>query len=238
MILATLLVFPMGCFASDPLPEGLYTKNVFPGTASTYDLGSDDLPYDEGNFDNLIVNDQITTARITYSEVYFQDLRIPATAVRLSGVKPPLLTQYKGGLVLEFEDKAAPNEQLVYFDLQIPDGWKEGTEIHVHIHWVPETNATGAVGWRLTTSWANVGDDFPAESTADRTVTINNQADNHIRSALVTLVDTSKLSSSMVLGSLMRLSDTDTYADSAYLVEIDFHMEIDKPGDDEHTIFE
>ncbi len=245
ILLTALLVYPVGCLATDPLPATLFTRDILPGddtthnipSGTTFDIGSEDLPYGTGYFDNLIVNEQITTERITYSEVYFLDIPVPATAVKLSGVKPPQLTLYKGGLVLEFEDKAAPNEQIIYFDLQIPDGWKQGTEIHVHIHWIPDTDTAGldrTVGWRLTTSWANLGEDFPTETTSDKTATINNQVDQHIRTPLVTLSDTSKLSSSMVIASLMRLSDTDTFTGSAYLTEIDFHYEVEMPGAAEH----
>ncbi len=239
ILLIALLVYPMGCLPEDPLPEDLFTKNVFPGTASTYDLGSEDLPYDEGNFDNLIVNEDTTTRRIAYSQLYHEDLAGPATALKLSGVKPPLNTLYKGGLVLEFEDKSAPNEQIVYFDLQMPSKWDEGTDIHVHIHWIPDADTAGVdrtVGWRLTTSWANIGEDFPAETTIDKTATINNQADQHILTFLSHLEDASKLRSSIIIASLMRLSDTDTFIGSAYLTEVDFHFEFIEPGDQEHMI--
>lgn len=239
LILTALLVFPVGCFAADPLPEDLYTKNVFPGTASTYDLGSEDLPWDTGYLDNIIVNEDTTTRRITYSQLYHEDLAVPATSVKLSGVKPPLNTLYKGGIVLEFEDKNAPNEQIIYFDLQMPAKWDEGTDIHVHIHWIPDADTAGldrTVGWRFTISWANIDDDFPAESTEDSTVTINDQADQHILSILATLNDRDKLKSSMIIASLMRLSDTDTFTGSAYLIEIDFHFEFIEPGDQEHMV--
>jgi len=45
-----------GCAEGDPLPEDIYTKNAYPGTTGTYDLGSADLKYDDiwcvtGHFD-------------------------------------------------------------------------------------------------------------------------------------------------------------------------------------------
>ena len=47
----------VGCgMPGDPIFDNLYTQNVYPGTASQYTVGSDDLPYLSGYFDYLYLN--------------------------------------------------------------------------------------------------------------------------------------------------------------------------------------
>lgn len=224
----------VACLPDDPLPETLYTRGIAPGADDTYDIGTEDLPYGTGYFNNLFINDITTTRRILYSQTYWDDLRTPATAVRLSGIKPPVLTEYKGGLVLEFEDKNAPNEQQIFFIIQMPHSWKEGTDILPHMHWVPAANTGGldrTVSWRLSYSWANENtEDFPAATTIDVTANINNQLDQHIHTDFTPISGAGKFLSSMLICSLTRLSDTDTFIGSAYFLEVDFHYEINSPG--------
>ena len=208
LMLLILLLLAIGCQAEDPLVEGFYTTTI--NNSGT-----------------------ITTDRILYSRTYFDDLRTPASAIRLVGVKPPKETEYKGGAVLEFENVAAPNEQQVFFIVQLPHSWKEGTALSAHVHWAPKTDTGGidqTVIWQLTHSWANIDAVLPAPTTITATETINDRIDEHIMTSFPLLDATGKLLSSMLICSLTRLSGTDTYTDSAYFLEVDFHYEVDSPG--------
>jgi hypothetical protein len=54
-ILLLLIVFLIGCGApGDPLLD-LYTANIYPGTANTYNIGSEDLPFNESWFNQVFV---------------------------------------------------------------------------------------------------------------------------------------------------------------------------------------
>ena len=52
LILICIPILMIGCMAGDPVPDDLYTKNVYPGGDSVYSVGSDGLTYADGWFDN------------------------------------------------------------------------------------------------------------------------------------------------------------------------------------------
>ena len=47
-----LLALP-ACSADDPLPDDVYTKNIYPSENNTYSIGSEDLVHSEGYFNIL-----------------------------------------------------------------------------------------------------------------------------------------------------------------------------------------
>lgn len=69
LLLGLLVVLSLaGCAEGDPLPEDLYTKNIYPGTTGTYDLGSAALKWDDiwcvtGHFDahSMYLGDTLLT---------------------------------------------------------------------------------------------------------------------------------------------------------------------------------
>lgn len=166
--------------------------------------------------------------------VAWDDLRTPINALKLSGVKPPTWTDYKGSQVLAFSDQAVlGNEEHAFFSMQLPHNYKEGTDITVHVHWIPEDDAGGNVYWRLDHSWANIGDTFPAETTIYVAGAAGTTADAHLMTTFADLTGTGKTISSMILCMIRRTSSNalDTYnGKSAYLLEVDAHYQIDSLG--------
>jgi hypothetical protein len=170
---------------------------------------------------------------------YWDDLRFPAQALKLSGVKPPAWTAYKGSQVLAFSDQAViGNEEYIYFVVQITHDYKEGSDIVPHIHWAGEDNTAGNVYWRFTYSWANINAVFPAE-TPIYSVGANGITDNHNYATFTALTGSGKSISSMLLCSLSRYSSNalDTFnAKLAYLLEIDFHIQKEGLGSRQETV--
>lgn len=68
-IVALLALFstsvPSCGFEGDPILDNLYTRNVYPGTSGGYDVGSQDLPYDEGYFQHLYIDGQEVSANVS-----------------------------------------------------------------------------------------------------------------------------------------------------------------------------
>ncbi len=163
----------------------------------------------------------------------WMDIQVPVNAVKLSSIKPPAWTAYKGGLVLAFGDEAAEgNEEIIYFDIQMPANYKEGTDVKFHLHWVGEDNTAGNVAWKFTHSAANVGEVFPGETTV-MGVAPNGATDVLLEADIATIDGTGEKVQSMILCSLRRNSSNaaDTYTGKeAYLVEADFHIQIDTMG--------
>ena len=173
-------------------------------------------------------------------QVVYDDLRFPATSVKGGGAFPPTETAYRGGLVLAFG--TGPNNEAIQFNAQLPHKYKEGTDIVAHIHWVIPVSGVGGgaenVKWDFTYSWANIASDFPVESSDTITVDVQNDVlNNHMVDDIVTMNGAGKTISSMIICSLERdVGVANDYADDAYLVEIDFHYQIDTQGSRQITV--
>jgi hypothetical protein len=168
----------------------------------------------------------------------WNDIRVPVNALRLSGVKPPDWASYKGSEVLAFGDEAVEgNEEIISFAVQVPHSYKEGTDLDFHVHWLGEDNTAGDVIWKFSYSWANIGEAFPGETTIAKAAA-NGATDVQLLADIVTMDGTDKTVSSMVLCSLKRnssnVADTLT-GKSAYLLEVDFHFQMDTLGSQEET---
>jgi len=163
--------------------------------------------------------------------VVYEDLRFPSSGQKNVGSPTP--TAYKGGQVLAL---ASNVDQGVYFAAQIPHAYKLGSEIEVHLHIVLPTAGAGAgvenLKFDFTYSWANISALFPTEETLTVTVDVQNYiAHKHYVIELGDIDGTGKTSSSMMICSLTRdTTVADDYASSIYLLETDFHYQIDTVG--------
>jgi len=174
---------------------------------------------------------------VKMDDTVWDDLRFPASAVRLSGSQPPTATLYKGGSVLSFPDNA---DKTIYFTVQLPHNYKYGTDLKPHMHLTMPNAGSGAgvenIKFDLTYSLANISDAFPAESTLTITADVQNAAADVHGYVPFAAIDGSGIDnvSTMILCSLTRdVSVADNYGDDIYLLEIDFHYEIDAIGSDE-----
>jgi hypothetical protein len=128
----------------------------------------------------------------------------------------------------------------MYFVVQLPHTWVEGTALMPHIHWVAsETGATGPTvpRWGLQYCWLNIGETFTAYTTIYGATAVPNEVLVKNRQYLTPLgtggMDaTGKTLSSMLICRVFRDGDdaADTYAGSAGALEIDFHMQINSMG--------
>ncbi len=128
------------------------------------------------------------------------------------------------------------NEAII--TIQMPHNWKEGTTIQPHIHFMCRTDVTPAdnFGIEFEYNWANLGDDFAANSTLT-TVDIStgvNTNNNHRLEANVTVAGidgTGKTISSILLCRIKRVAaDSDNYLGGIAILDFDVHYEIDTIG--------
>lgn len=181
------------------------------------------------------LNRAIAFSSSTPKPVYgWDDLRVPVNAVKVAATKVPTLTTYKGGHVYAFADQAVEgNEEQVTFVCQIPHGYKQGSSIYPHVHWVGQDNTEGNVRWKLTYSWANITEAFAAEADIYVDAANSTTTDTHNMASFSAISGVGKTISSMLICSLTRNSshDNDTFTGkSAYLLEFDFHIEMDSVG--------
>lgn len=165
----------------------------------------------------------------------WEDLRVPVNAVRVSGSKPPTWSDGDAMSLLKFSDQALEgNEEKIYFTVQLPHSYKEGTDIYPHVHWMPPDATDADVAWKLTYNWSNIGDTF--STTAQTSTIIANtgaKAWKHSMASFPKLSGKGKKISSMITCMLQRNSSnaSDTYTSTdAYFMEIDFHYQVDSNG--------
>lgn len=184
------------------------------------------------------------TLLFTGDATVWDDLRVPMTATKTGGSKDPgfsvAFTNGAGsqGVFTYFFDDTT--EEELFFAVQLPHGWKEGTSILPHIHWFPKIDgaANATVSWGMEYTWANVdgtigntGIIYTNTTTAGDATLV---ASKHYMSAFSAITASGKTISSMLLCRLFRDATgaglTDDYTGDAGLLEIDFHYEADTIG--------
>ena len=97
----------------------------------------------------------------------WDDLRLEPVA-RTVGVNSPVFEQWltdgggsRGVYLYSFDDAAPGSEKEVFFNMQMPHSWLEGTAIHVHVHWIGNTSDVAATPrWGLEYTWKDIGGTF------------------------------------------------------------------------------
>lgn len=179
------------------------------------------------------------TLKFNGNATVWEDLQMPATAAGAQGGKVPDWADFRGGIkTWAFANNNASSEDELYFTVQIPHAWKEGSAIEPHIHVSPETapGADQAVVWKLEYVWANYTSAFPASSTTLTATTTVTGSDDHRHlitsfGSITPDANTNKISSVLVCRLYRNSSDAaDTYTGRIFLVSLDFHFEKDTEG--------
>jgi hypothetical protein len=167
----------------------------------------------------------------------WDDLRVDVTSGTTGNLNPPDLETFRDGIIAK---AFAPNAtEQVYFDVQLPHTWKEGTGIRPHVHWSPGSSTnTGDVVWRLEYTWANAvnapGNTFPATTTLNVTQAAAG-AYAHQIAQWDEIAGTGKRLSSVLMCRLARIGGdaADTFTGDAYALSIDFHIQCQPFGSEE-----
>jgi len=168
----------------------------------------------------------------------WNDLRVEPV-VRTTGVKAPTFTAYKTNVYLyDFDDAVLASEKEVFFTVQLPHDWKEGSTIYPHVHWIPRTAGTaGHVAlWVMDFTMADIGSAFGATTQISGTTLVGGgaitTADAHLITPLASIGMSGQNISTVLVCRLYRHSSdaSDTYTGTAGLLYVDFHYEIDTIG--------
>lgn len=183
-----------------------------------------------------------TTALVEFP--VWDDVRVPITATKGGGIRDPGFAQFKDngaastGVFLYWFD--GNFEEELFFTVQLPHGYIEGTDIEPHIHWTPSVNggAGEVVNWGIEYTWADFGDDFP-----NTTIIYSNThtpaddplvASRHYYTEFPHISGVGKNLSAMLVCRIFRdatgVGGTDDYGNDAGLLEIDFHHRADSHG--------
>ena len=163
----------------------------------------------------------------------WDDLRVPANAVKLPGAQAPAYGAFlSGGLNVLWFDPGT--EESVYFNVQIPHDWKPQSDMHPHVHWCTTGDSTSVVRWALEYTITEIGSTFPAPVTL---YTSDDPSGNALHEySEFDIIDMSGINSTavsaMFVCRLYRDSSNaaDTYAADAGLLEFDFHYQKSRLG--------
>lgn len=185
--------------------------------------------------------DTLVSGGYAEEDLFWDDLRVPLTATRLGASRTPGWAQFKDngagstGVYTNWFDKNT--EEEMFFEVELPNSYKEGTDIEAHVHWTPNANGAGQVSWGLEYTWQNIAGTFGNTTIiyGDTPLTGGSLvADLHYLTPIADISGTGKTNSSMIVGRVFRdatgAGGTDDYADDAGLLEVDFHYQMDAPG--------
>jgi hypothetical protein len=174
-----------------------------------------------------------------YSDGPWNDIIIPAFSLGTGASAPDLVNFLDTGNLTVYGFNGAgstPIEQL-YGSFEFFHGWKEGSTISIHVHWVPTVSSVGNVKWQLEYSWANSGAVFPAVTVISVTTASGGTAWTHLKSEFPDVVGTG-----FTIGSTMNFrlfrdpgDVADTYTDDAGLLSIGIHHQCDTIGSVQRT---
>lgn len=178
---------------------------------------------------------------LTGNNTVYDDLQIPGFAVRTSGSSPPdFAANFAGDASLySYLFDGGNTMEEVFFDVQMPHCWKEGSTIYPHVHFSPtSTNSSDAVSrtvrFVLEYTWSNVNATFGASVEYEMTKAFvpNTSLWAHLIASGAGVAATGKTLSSIMKCRLYRdpANAGDTYPQDVALLSVDFHCEIDSLG--------
>ena len=194
---------------------------------SPLNVGAISAGLDRTDYTEIAANGTIT---LHGAATVWEDLRVPVNATKKGESKPPTEGAFLTTFIIEWFSASAENE--LFFTVQLPHNYKEGTDLKPHVHWTPSNTDTGTVVWLLDYSWANIDGTFPGSAQIPLSDVGSGTVGDHQLTASGTLTGTSKTISSMVVCRISRDggAGTDDFTGTAGLLEIDFHYEIDSLG--------
>ena len=230
--------------APNNVVPGLYNWN---GTIWVKELtggttGANSLAISDNGF--VTLNGSATT---------WTDMVVPVTAVKLGSTNSPTFVVMKnngtsrGVWTFTFGDFGSGSEQEVFFSIQMPHNWKEGSTIYPHVHWSPQSAVAGSVVWGFEYSMVNYNQAAPIIFPTTTLVTTTTAAvtvtdiDKHFIAAFTAITPsaTQDKISSIIMCRLWRNSanNLDTYdGGNAALLSFDIHYEIDSFGSNDQYV--
>ena len=165
----------------------------------------------------------------------WDDLRVSVATAKLRGNSDPTFASFKtngsGSTGVYSYNFSATTNQELFFSVQLPHAWKEGTSLRPHAHWCSTGSATGNVIWGLEYAIADIGGVFGNSVilTTDP-LSVTGAAFTHYVSSFGTIDMTDMDASAVILCRVFRDATTDTFAGMTFLTDIDFHYLTDTPG--------
>ncbi len=158
---------------------------------------------------------------------------IPAVSVLATGSASPdvinVIVEGVAGSYFGF-DGAATEERLTV-KIELYHGYKEGSDIEIHVHSMPTTNNTGTCIWYFDYFYSPVNAAPVTGSTLSATATMTeNQLGYDKTVSLGTIPGSGVKLGDFIIGTLRRTPLGDTYPDDMALKQIAAHCQLDTIG--------
>ena len=123
-------------------------------------------------------------------------------------------------------------EEELFFQVQMPHSWKEGSDIYPHVHFTTPTQTATDIAWGLEYIWTNFYDVMAANTSLIGAKVNTPIAYTHSKLNLPTISGTGKKLSSILCCRLFRdaSEETNGYFGQVFLLGFDFHILIDSIG--------
>jgi hypothetical protein len=120
----------------------------------------------------------------------------------------------------------------LFFDVQLPHAWAEGTALRPHIHWAPSNTNTGVCRWGLEYTVADINGVFGATTTVYAEQAGAGVANMNQIVSFPSIAMTDKNASAIMVCRLFRdaSNGNDTFSGTAFGLSFDLHYQIDKDG--------
>ena len=163
--------------------------------------------------------------------VVWDDIRVAASSVKITGASDDPDFENIGGDLYLYAFSPTVLEQ-VFFTAQVPHSYKQGTDLHPHIHWMPETTNTDRCRWGLEYEWINIDGTYSSSTIIYVDENASGTALNQQMTHFTDISGIDMTISSMLICRLFRdaAHANDTFSGDAYFLEFDFHFEMDTMG--------
>lgn len=162
----------------------------------------------------------------------WEDLWVPLTSTALGALSKPDFDYTSIGYLFPQNDAT----EILYFIVQMPHRWKEGSTIYPHIHWSQSANQ--AVTWKIDYKWFNTGAAVPGSFTtltmATNLYTYTSGTIHQKTTNTSGIAGTGKTISSLMLIKLYR--NDNTYTGDALAYQFDIHYEVDSFGSNTESV--
>lgn len=184
-----------------------------------------------GSTTNYGIFDQSLGLRYAGNTTTWEDLRIEPNARGVAG--SPVYKSGVGGTsaLYSYAFQASGSLEYLYYSLQMPHSWKEGSTIYPHVHFTTSVTS-GTVKWRGTCYGANYGDAFVSFGNFSSTTTLSGDAWKHNIGVGTAVSMSGKTVSHVQSCSITRDTTVDTSAADVFMLYIDYHHEVDSTGSD------
>lgn len=186
-----------------------------------------------------------TSMKATSAPIYnsppWNDLRTPLLSASTSGSNPPTISRFasNGGSqgVFTYLFPSDSVEREVYFSVQLPHSYLEGSTLNPHLHFSITSGATGTTQWGLEYTISPIGGVFNATTTIiTGSLTISPAVPyQHYILRFPSIPGIGLTISSVALCRLFRYpssgtSPVDSLNQGIYAFELDFHIMNDTAG--------